>query len=98
MAETVVLENGQEVSSSFVEVANQLNATMSATELLFKNISDEQNIATEKIKDTNLTIEAASKNYDLHEKYLTNVSLGFADIAVGGCLFIRLYTYVACRR
>jgi len=84
MAETVVLENGQEVSSSFVEVANQLNATMSATELLFKNISDEQNIATEKIGDTNLTIEAASKNYDLHEKYLMNVSLGFADIAIGG--------------
>ena len=84
MAETVVLENGQEVSSSFVEVANQLNATMSATELLFKSISDEQNIATEKIGDTNLTIEAASKNYDLHEKYLTNISLGFADIAVGG--------------
>ena len=84
MAETVVLENGQEVSSSFVEVANQLNATMSATEILFKNISDQQNVATEKIKDTNLTIEAASKNYDLHEKYLTNVSLGFADIAVGG--------------
>jgi len=84
MAETVVLENGQEVSSSFVEVANQLNATMSATELLFKNISDQQNVATEKIKDTNLTIEAASKNYDLHEKYLTNVGLGFTDILVGG--------------
>ena len=83
-AEIVTLKNGQKVSSSFIDVANQVNATAKSQELLYKNTTKEQDNALAELDDAALTSTAAGKNYDLHEKYLTNVGIGSLDLVMGG--------------
>ena len=86
--EMVTLKNGQVVPSSFVDVANQVNIKVQAQEMLYSNVSNQQDLALGELDDAQLTSEAAGKNYELHEKYLTNIGLGSLDLAMGGAHLI----------
>jgi len=79
----VTLKNGQQVTESFIETANQLEVAMIANKLVIGQLTEQQNLATGEIADANLSIEASSKNYALHEKYLVNIAAGTTDIIMG---------------
>ena len=79
----VTLKNGQQVTESFIETANQLEVAMIANKLVIGQLTEQQNLATGEIADANLSIEASSKNYALHEKYLVNIAAGTTDIVMG---------------
>jgi len=83
-AEIVTLTTGQRVPSSFIDVAGQVNSTVQAQELLYKNTTKEQDDALAEFDDAALVSTSAGKNYDLHEKYLTNIGIGSLDLAMGG--------------
>ena len=83
-AEIITLTTGQRVPSSFVDVAGQINSTAQSQELLYKNTTKDQNDAIAEFDDAALVSISAGKNYDLHEKYLTNIGIGSLDLAMGG--------------
>ena len=82
-SKVVTLKNGQQVTESFIETANQLEVAMIANKLVIGQLTEQQNLATGEISDANLSIEASSKNYALHEKYLVNIAAGTTDIVMG---------------
>ena len=82
-SKVVTLKNGQQVTESFIETANQLEVAMIANKLVIGQLTEAQNLATAEISDADLSLEASSKNYALHEKYLVNIAAGATDIIVG---------------
>ena len=79
----VTLEDGQTVPKSFVDAVNQLRTVFTAKEIEVQSLAEEQADLIANLSDLNLTFEAASKNYDLLEKYTVSMAVGGADIVAG---------------
>jgi len=79
----VKLKNGREVSKQLFDLYPKLLEKNKTAKTNFnKHISKAEQEATD-IEDFNLSMEASSKNYDLSEKYLANIGVGFTDLGVG---------------
>jgi hypothetical protein len=85
--ELVTLKNGNQVSKGFFDAYNKLKEEYSANNLYAQNVLKEQANNLQKLEDSDIFASAASKNYDLSEKYLGTIGLGFSDLMVGGGYF-----------
>jgi hypothetical protein len=85
--ELVTLKNGNQVSKGFFDAYNKLKEEYSANNLYAQNVLKEQADNLQKLEDSDIFASAASKNYDLSEKYLGTIGLGFSDLMVGGGYF-----------
>ena len=87
-SKVVTLKNGQQVTESFIETANQLEISMIANKMVIEQLSREQNLAIGEIDDANLSLEASAKNYNQAEKALANIAYGGLDIAMGATFLL----------
>jgi hypothetical protein len=79
----VKLKNGREVNKQLFDLYPKLLEKNKAAKINFnKHISKAEENA-DSIDDLNLSMEASSKNYDLSEKYLANIGVGFTDLGAG---------------
>ena len=79
----VKLKSGKEISENYFILATELNDAKKGVYADFKESSDKQQLNINNIEDISMSMDAASKNYDLIDKYSANIALGFSDIAVG---------------
>jgi hypothetical protein len=86
-SEIVTLKNGTQVNKGFLNAYNQLKEKYKINQTYATSAFKEQQDNLQKLEDSDIFANAASKNYDLSEKYLTNVGVGFSDLAVGGAYF-----------
>jgi hypothetical protein len=71
------------VTEGFVNSVRALIDISTANQAQYVELSNEQNNINGDIAEVSVALDASAKNYDLHEKYATNIGLGFADIGVG---------------
>ena len=71
------------VTEGFVNSVRALIDISTANQAQYVELSNEQNNINGDIAEVAVALDASAKNYDLHEKYATNIGLGFADIGVG---------------
>ena len=79
----VKLKNGREVNKQLLDAYSKLVEKNKAAAINFNKYIDKADQEAAGIEDLNLSMEASSKNYDLSEKYLANIGVGFTDIGVG---------------
>jgi hypothetical protein len=82
-ASKVKLKNGREVNKQLLDAYSKLLEKNKAATINFNKYIDKAEQEATDIEDLNLSMEASSKNYDLSEKYLANIGVGFTDIGVG---------------
>ena len=81
--EKVELKNGKIVNKQLFDLFPKLMEKNKAAKINFNKYIDKSEEEAKAINDLNLSMEASSKNYDLSEKYLTNIGVGFTDLGVG---------------
>ena len=77
------ISKGTKVSTNLYNIINKVNASAESSRSIIISESDSMDNAIEKMGETSIASDAASKNYNLLEKYAMNTALGFQDIAVG---------------
>jgi hypothetical protein len=85
--ELLTLKNGNTVSKGFYDAYLKLNEAYKANNLYATQAFNAQNKNLEKLNDSDIFTTAAAKNYDLGEKYLSNIGLGTTDILAGTSYF-----------
>jgi hypothetical protein len=85
--ELLTLKNGNVITKGFYNALSKLADAYNSNNLYATKIFKEQNDNLEKLSDSDIFSTAAAKNYDLTEKYLTNVGAGLSDILVGASYF-----------
>ena len=94
----VKLENGDVIDENVYNILKASTENVNSEFRLARDAYAKKIEALGDIRDLNLALDAASKNYDLHEKYLANVGVGFLDIGFGiGYLGSKLLTIAAPR-
>ena len=90
-SETTIDENGVETTTVFNKAIlsnlktlyDQAYMDNASYYSIFNTLNDKaQNIADKK-NELNVSMDAASRNYDLSEKYISNIALGTLDIGAG---------------
>lgn len=79
----VELTDGRVINENLFKVSNKVYENSQAYKLLYNDAIKAQQEAADNIKELNVSMEASAKNYDLAEKYMTNVTMGFSDILTG---------------
>ena len=79
----VKLKNGREVSKQLFDLYPKLLEKNKAAKINFNKYISKAEENADSIDDLNLSMEASSKNYDLSEKYLANIGVGFTDLGAG---------------
>jgi hypothetical protein len=85
--ELVTLKNGVQVYKGFYDASLKLEQAYKANNLYAEQVFKDQNKNLEKLQNSDIFSTAAAKNYDLSEKYLTNIGAGITDIATGASYF-----------
>ena len=85
--ELLTLKNGNTITKGFYDAYSKLEETYKANEIYNLQATKEQNDNLQKLSDSDIFATAAAKNYDLSEKYLTNVGVGTTDILAGASYF-----------
>lgn len=78
--ELVTLTNGNRVDKGFVELFDNLHNVAFADNEIYKGYSIKGAEAADMYSKLSDITEASALNYDLGEKYMSNIGLGFADI------------------
>ena len=86
-SEIVTLKNGQQVNKGFLNAYSKLKEQYKINNVYAASAFKDQQDNLQQLEDSDIFATAAAKNYDLSEKYLTNVGIGFSDLAVGGAYF-----------
>jgi hypothetical protein len=86
-SEIVTLKNGAQVNKGFLNAYSKLSEQYKINNAYAASAFKEQQDNLQQLEDSDIFATAAAKNYDLSEKYLTNVGVGFSDLAVGGAYF-----------
>tara|TARA_B100000768_G_scaffold35175_1_gene33756 strand:- start:1472 stop:9292 length:7821 start_codon:yes stop_codon:yes gene_type:complete len=71
------------VSANLYNLFNAIDSSFNSNASVTKDASKEVDSSIGNISDIATSMNAVSKNYELHEKYLSNVGLGLSDIVVG---------------
>ena len=77
------LDKEANVSANLYNLFNAIDSSFNSNVSVTKNTSKEVDLSIGSISDIATSMNAVSKNYELHEKYLSNVGLGLSDIVVG---------------
>ena len=77
------LKEKDSVSANLYNLVNAIESSFQSNTTAAKEASKEVNNSISAISDTSTAMNAVSKNYELTEKYLSNIGLGFSDIIVG---------------
>ncbi|MDB4493342.1 hypothetical protein N9216_01880 [Pseudomonadales bacterium] len=77
------LDKKANVSANLYNLFNAIDSSFNSNVEATKNASSEVDASIGSISDIATSMNAVSKNYELHEKYLANVGLGLSDIVVG---------------
>jgi len=85
--ELLTLKNGNTITKGFYDAYSKLEEVAKANEAYYLQVSKEQTDNLQKLSDSDIFSTAAAKNYDLSEKYLTNIGVGLSDIVVGASYF-----------
>ena len=85
--ELLTLKNGNTITRGFYNAYSKLEEVAKANEAYYLQVSKEQTNNLQKLSDSDIFSTAAAKNYDLSEKYLTNIGAGLSDIIVGASYF-----------
>jgi hypothetical protein len=85
--ELLTLKNGNTITRGFYNAYSKLKEAYDANNLYALENFKLQNDNLQKLSDSDIFSTAASKNYDLSEKYLANIGLGLSDILVGASYF-----------
>jgi hypothetical protein len=77
------LPKDAKVSENLYNLINAIETSREANANDYKNQVEKSNNAIAKISDLATSMDATAKNYELADKYATNIGLGFSDIGVG---------------
>ena len=77
------LDKKANVSANLYNLFNAIDSSFNSNIAVTKEASSKVNKSIGDISDIATSMNAVSKNYELHEKYLANVGLGLSDIVIG---------------
>ena len=77
------LPKDAKVSENLYNLINAIDISRNANANDYKDQVKKSNDAIANISDLSTSMDATAKNYELAEKYATNIGLGFSDIGVG---------------
>ena len=72
-----------QVNKGLMDLYKSAYEARDANTVVFNNLIKDQEEIASGMQDINLSMDAASKNYDLVQKYGANIALGTADLVVG---------------
>ena len=79
----VVFEDGNAVYEEYYNAAVQLGEIYEANYKDYQRLSKEGADINSKLEDINVSLDASRRSYDLGDKALYNIGLGFGDIGLG---------------
>ena len=79
----VVFEDGNAVYEEYYKAAVQLGEIYEANYKDYQRLSKEGADINSKLEDINVSLDASRRSYDLGDKALYNIGLGFGDIGLG---------------
>jgi hypothetical protein len=79
----ITLSNGIVINAGFAQLFKEVHDIANADNEIYKGYTIDGADAAEKYQKLSQITSAAGKNYDLAEKYMSNIALGFGDIGFG---------------